>query len=198
MLGKELDADSDRIDVFRYGLEIILGGILKFFAVAITSYFIGTFETTMSCIISYIPIRHFGGGVHLSTYYRCLIIGTIMFILLGRLSINNINRVYLTLAIIIIYCLGIYIISIWAPARTEQKSIICEREKQKLKKKTIYTLTVLVLLNILLIRFNLLNYVLASILGVLVSLIFITPWGYKAINTLNNILDKIKGGRINV
>jgi len=152
----------------------------------------------MICIVSYIPIRHFGGGVHLNTYYRCLTVGTIMFILLGKLSISNTNTIYLTIATIIIYCLGIYIISTWVPARTEQKSITCENEKQKLKKKTNYTLSLLVVLNILFIRFNLLNYAFASILGVLVSLIFITPWGYRAINALSNILDKIKGGVTNV
>jgi len=77
----------------------------------------------MICIVSYIPIRHFGGGVHLNTYYRCLTVGTIMFILLGKLSISNTNTIYLTIATIIIYCLGIYIISTWVPARTEQKSL---------------------------------------------------------------------------
>ncbi len=172
-------------------MEIILGGIVKFVSVLIVSYILGVFQTTMICIISYIPLRHFGGGVHLSTYYRCLTVGLIMFILLGKLATWQANIIFLYIIIYMIFFMGIYIIVRWVPARIDEKAITDKDEKIKQKKKSLIILTLLCLGNIIFIKLNLLNYAFASTLGVMVSLFFITPWGYGVIIMLDNILNKI-------
>ncbi len=187
----------DKIDIFRYGLEIILGGIVKFVSILIVSYILGVFQTTMICIISYIPLRHFGGGVHLSTYYRCLTVGHIMFILLGGIAAWQPNIIFLHIIISMVFLTGIYIIVKWVPAGTNEKIIIDENEKTKQKKKSLIMLILLCLGNIIFIKLNLFNCAFASILGVMASLFFITPWGYGVMVMLDNMLNKIQGGITN-
>lgn len=151
----------------------------------------------MICIVSYIPLRHFGGGVHLKTYYRCLTVGLIMFISLGELATWQTNIIFLVITIGMVFLIGVYIIAKWVPARTEEKIITDENQKIKQKKKSLATLILLCLGNIMLIKFNLFNYTFASVLGVAMSLFFITPWGYGVITILDNILNKIQGGTTN-
>ena len=195
-MGNKLQADSDKIDIFRYGLEIILGGIVKFISVMMVSYVLGIFQTTMVCIISYILLRHFGGGVHLSTYYRCLTVGLIMFILLGKLATRQTNIILLAIAICMVFLMGIYIVVRWVPAGADKK-VIDKSGKIKQKKNSLIMLILLCLGNIMFIKFNLLNYALASVLGIMMSLFFITPLGYRVIIILDNMLNKIQGGITN-
>lgn len=162
----------------------------------IVSYVLGIFQTTMICIISYILLRHFGGGVHLSTYYRCLTVGLIMFILLGKLATLQTNIFLLVIAICVVFLMGIYTVARWAPAGTDKK-IIDRSGKIKQKKNSLIMLILLCLGNIMFIKFNLLNYALASVLGIMMSLFFITPSGYRVIIILDNMLNKIQGGITN-
>lgn len=160
------------------------------------SYVLGIFQTTMVCIISYILLRHFGGGVHLSTYYRCLTVGLIMFILLGKLATRQTNIILLAIAICMVFLMGIYIVVRWVPAGADKK-VIDKSGKIKQKKNSLIMLILLCLGNIMFIKFNLLNYALASVLGIMMSLFFITPLGYRVIIILDNMLNKIQGGITN-
>lgn len=198
LLGEELNVDLDRIDVFRYAFEIILGGIIKFTLTVLLSYVFGIFKTTMFFIISYIPLRHFGGGVHLSTYYRCLTVGLTMFLLLGKLAMLQVGSKFVFWAIIIVFLLGVYIITKWAPTRTAKKSIESKGERLSQKRKTFTILTLISIVNITLVKFNFINYAFASVLGILFSSFFITPYGYRAMYAIDNILNKLQGGIKNV
>ena len=196
-MGGKLQADSDKIDIFRYGLEIILGGMIKLIFISIVSYIFGVFQTTMVFIISYIPLRHFGGGVHLSTYCRCLTVGSIIFIFLGGIATRQINIVFLYIMTCIIFLIGIYIIVKWVPAGADKGTIISENAVTERKKRSLIALVLLCLGNIMFIRFNLNNHAFSSVLGLMVSLFFITPWGYGVIIMLDNVLNKIQGGITN-
>lgn len=194
LLGEELNADSDRIDVLRYGLEIILGGIVKLLLTTLFSYVLGIFKTTMIFIIIYIPFRHFGGGVHLSTYYRCLTVGLTMFLLLGKLATLQVGSKFILWAIIIVFLLGVYILTKWVPARTDKKAIASKGERLSQKRKTFTILTLISIANIILVKFNFINYAFASTLGISLSLFFITPLGYRVMHALDDIINKLQGG----
>lgn len=92
--------------------------------------------------------------------------------------------------------MGIYTVARWAPAGTDKK-IIDRSGKIKQKKNSLIMLILLCLGNIMFIKFNLLNYALASVLGIMMSLFFITPSGYRVIIILDNMLNKIQGGITN-
>ncbi len=167
--------------------------MVKFFSVLIISFILGIFKTTIIFIISYILLRHFGGGVHLSTYYRCLTVGLIIFILLGGLATREVNIIFLVVMVCVTFLTGIYIIIKWAPARTDKESMIDKNEKITQKKKCFAVLTLLCVGNTAFIKFNLLDCTFASVLGMIASLFFMTPWGYRVINILDDTLNQIQG-----
>lgn len=147
----------------------------------------------MLCIGSYISIRHFGGGVHLSTYYRCLSSGTIIFLLLGKITLININPEILNSIIVFVLFVGTYVIFKWVPSRIGYREIKCKTQRRKNKHQTLFIFYLLLILNIFFLRVNLIGYALVSISGVSLSLLCITPFGYKFFNTLEYILNKIQG-----
>lgn len=191
MLGAELQSDSDKIDIFRYALEIILGGLVKLILVALFSYMLGIVDTTIICILSYISIRHFGGGVHLSTYYRCMTVGLSMFLILGKLATVGIEPSLLLIILCFVYALGIYIIFKWVTAKACNKEQL-HKIQQAQKSKTLLLLSLWGIVQLFLIRYQLLNYAFASLLGILASLILISPVGYCVMQNLDNLLNKYR------
>ena len=61
-LGKQLQCDQDRVEVFAYGLQIILGTGFKLVLILLISLILDTFHTTLICLITYIAFRNFGEG----------------------------------------------------------------------------------------------------------------------------------------
>jgi len=191
-LGSELKSNSEEMDIFVYGLEIIFGGFFKFLAIVLSSYLLGSIKTTMICLISYIPFRHYGGGVHFNSYGKCFTIGLIMFILLGKLSMISIELYILIVLIILSHLFIFYGIIRWVPAGTHKKQITNPQIRTLQKIKT-FIVSILWSVTIFLFMFSdLYNYVFASVLGGFFSMFFISPSGYRTIHTLDGILNKFK------
>lgn len=120
-----------------------------------------------------------------------------MFILLGKIATLQTNIIFLAITICIVFLTGVYIIVRWVPARTDKRTTIDKIGRIRRKKRSLTTLILLCFGSTMFIKFNLFNYTFASILGVIMSLFFITPWGYSIIITLDNILNRIQGGITN-
>ncbi|SNS57229.1 accessory gene regulator B [Anaerovirgula multivorans] len=194
-LGREIQADKDQVEIFIYALEIILGALVKSLALVLFSCIFGIFRTTIGCVLSFVIIRYFGGGVHLSTYNRCFAVGVMMFLVLGKVATKQLSTSILVTFLAISIILGIIIICKWVPAGTEKKKITEFKQKIQQKKKTALTLTVLSITSLYFIKIKLLNDSFSLLLGTLSSLFLITPWGYKVMYALDNKLNKLwKGG----
>lgn len=194
-LGREVQADEDQVEIFIYALEIILGILTKTLALLLFSYIFGIFRTTIGCVISFVIIRYFGGGIHLSTYNRCFAVGVMMFLALGKAATIQLSTSISVMFLVISIILGIIIICKWVPAGTEKKKITELKQKIQQKKKTALTLTVLSITSLYFIKVKLLNDSFSLLLGTSSSLFLITPWGYKVIHVLDNKLNKLwKGG----
>ncbi|MFA7215881.1 MAG: accessory gene regulator B family protein [Bacillota bacterium] len=194
-LGKQLRCDQERVEVFAYGLQIILGTGLKLVLMLLIALILDTFHTTLICLITYIAFRNFGGGVHLSTYSKCLVTGLAVFTVLGKLAAHDIETGTLSLLLIVTSLLWIYAIIKWVPAGTEKKQVKDRHVRQKQKLKTGWVLMFWALDCMVLIRYRFIYHAFASQLGSLAALLLITPWGYRVANALDNKLDNLgKGG----
>ncbi len=194
-LGKRLRCDQERVEVFAYGLQIIMGTGFKLVLILLISLILDTFHTTLICLITYIAFRNFGGGVHLSTYSKCLVTGLVIFTVLGKLAAHGMETGTLLLLLIVTSLLWIYAITKWVPAGTEKKQVKDRRVRLKQKKKTGWVLMLWVIACMASISYRLTYYVFAYLLGALAALFLITPWGYRVANALDNILDNLgKGG----
>jgi accessory gene regulator B len=109
-MGAQLQADRDKVEIFTYGLEIILGTLLQLTFLILLSLFMDTFVTTMICMIAFASLRYFGGGIHLSTYYGCLIVGVTLLLALGKLATVDISLEALIVISIVAFLMGTFTI----------------------------------------------------------------------------------------
>ncbi|CAH2213180.1 accessory gene regulator ArgB-like protein [Tepidibacter aestuarii] len=192
LIGKELQNDKSKIDIYSYALEIIIGTILKLTLIILISFILGLLPTTLACLISFIIFRHFGGGVHLSTYNRCLTAGVITFLIMGKLAYINIQINVLITIVIGTFLFGIYSIMKYIPAGTKKKRIIDKNQRLKRKQETFFMLFIWLIVIVILINYKLTAYAFSCVLGALNSFFFITPTGYWVFDTIDNIIDKNK------
>lgn len=188
-MGAQLQADRERVEVFAYGLEIILGTFVQLTLLILLSIVMDTFITTATCLIAFASLRCFGGGVHLSTYYGCLIVGIFLLLGLGKLATMDVNPGVLTATSVFALLSGVYIIFKWAPGGTEKKQIKDELIRLRQRKKALFVLTVWFVTTLVLIQQELILTAFAAVLGITGSLFLITPWGYVAVKALDNILN---------
>ncbi|MBV1816766.1 accessory gene regulator B family protein [Anaerosalibacter bizertensis] len=191
-LSKSLDGNNEDVEIWTYGLELLLNGTIKFGLIAGLSAILGTFKPTFLILITFAAFRCFGGGVHFSTYPRCLTFGVIKFLILGSISNVKGNMFNYNLLFYVTLFLGILTIIKWVPGDTEIKPIKNKEDRKKQKVKTTIVLILWIIIVQILIRLNSFKYILPITLGALTSFIFITPLGYWFITSIDNILDKTK------
>jgi accessory gene regulator B len=191
-LGSQLQATDERIEVFSYGLQIIIGAAFKLTTIIALSLLFGIHKEAVAYLIFFILFRRYGGGVHLSTYPRCLIIGTAMIIGFAKLATINIPVYTLITLVILAFSLGCYCTIKWVPAGTEKKAVTDESSRSKQKTKVFIILIIWLFCITFLINSQLINYAFATTLGVISSLYLILPLGYKTLKSLDCFLNRIE------
>ena len=176
-LSKSLDGNSEDVEIWAYGLELLLNGTIKFGLIAGLSAILGTFKPTFLILITFAAFRSFG---------------VIKFLILGSISNVKGNMFNYNLLFYVTLFLGILTIIKWVPGDTEIKPIKNKEDRKKQKVKTTIVLILWIIIVQILIRLNSFKYILPITLGALTSFIFITPLGYWFITSIDNILDKTK------
>jgi len=190
ILGEKLKADQDQIEIFAYSLEVLLGTVLEIFSIIFLAFLMNIEATTTVCLLVFSSIRFFGGGVHSSTYLKCLFTGNILLLSLGKLATLPISQGLLNSMCLFALLLGIYALIRWIPAGTEKKVITDEPTRLKQKKKVSLLLVFWFVATGLFLKYQVDAYALAIILGIMSSLFLISPLGYGAIKTLDKSINK--------
>lgn len=185
-LGKNLASDQGKMEIYAYGMEILLGAAIKLLIVLALAWIIDVLNTTLIVLVTYAALRWFGGGAHMSTYFKCLILGTTIIVGMGRLSQFNMDMHLLTKLAMVTLFWAFYVCLKWAPGDTEKKPIREREIRLRQKGKMAIMIAVWGVVIIYLVQHCLNTYVLAMILGCISSVFFITPWGYR----LFALLDK--------
>lgn len=196
-LGNKLNSSQDNIDVYAYGLQIILGAIIKVVGIVGLAWILNTLNTTLVLFIVFAAFRCFGGGAHLSTYPRCLIFGITVIVGLGFLSQLYLSTITLEILFILSFILAMYTCIKLAPAGTEKKPIKDENIRLQQKRKLLLVIFLWSGTVIYLLRINLNIYALAMILGGLSSQFLITSCGYQLLAIIDKLANT-KGGATNV
>ncbi len=151
ILSKELDLSEDKIEVISFGYRLFIYSILGYLAIAVVSYFLGTLAATLTAAITASIFRIFSGGAHASSQKRCVIIGAVIFNLIGIVVTFYYNRI--TLEWMNWFCWITFIVAIitfilYAPADTPGKPITTKIQRSRLKKISIGLLILwLILIN---------------------------------------------------
>lgn len=191
-LAQQLEADQIKENRMAFGLELLLGEIVKLFFIIALAYALGILPEVLTITVTAGILRLASGGEHCSAYYRCLIGGTACFLLLGWIA-HILNPVLigtgLWLAVVIASLLVGGIIGQYAPGDTENKPINTEAERIKFKKWSLLVLFLYIVIMIILMQFETVSLlVLPMLIGMLEQAFTITPWGYRFLHWVDRVL----------
>lgn len=174
------EIDAERLEIIDYGLHIIIGEIPKQFIILGIAYLLGVFKSTLLVVLLLLPYRAVSGGFHLKTHIGCIVSTTLYYC--GIAKISNIVVFYSPvelLIILLVWIFGLAMITLYAPADTENVPIL--RKRERLQKKVLsYIFFSIGLLAAGIIQNNQISNIL--IFGNLVQSIMISRLAYKLTN----------------
>lgn len=177
MRKKMPEIDDEKAEVILYGIQLIIGEIPKIFIIFGLSIIFGIGWYMLFAYIVMIPYRAVSGGFHLKTHIGC-IIGTSIFyfgnIFLSKALMLQDMQKYILIGITFIF--GVIMISLYAPADTENLPILSKKER-KTKKILSYIILTVTLITTFFIKDNVISNIL--IFGTLLQTITITRIAYK-------------------
>ena len=171
------EIDDERAEIINYGLQLLVGEIPKMLITIGIAYLLGILKLTLIMVILILPFRAFSGGFHLHTHIGCILSTTLFYCGIAKIS----NYIYLhslekVIFVLCVWIFGIIIISLYAPADTENVPILRKKERKQ-KKILSYIIFTLGLILALVIKNNAVCNII--IFGYLVQTLMITPVAYK-------------------
>lgn len=148
---KEMPAiDDERAEVINYGLQLAFGEIPKTFIILGIAWLLKVLDLTILTIIIIMPYRAVVGGVHFKTHVKCVVATAIFYIGTALLSKYIVLEKTIQYAITIAtWSFSVIMISLYAPADTEDVPILRKKER-KLKKSFSYVImTAMLVLSVL-------------------------------------------------
>jgi accessory gene regulator B len=199
-LSVSLQLDTDKRDIIAYGAFALLQTIISIILVLIFGWIFGVVLEAL--IISFVVsiLRKYSGGVHASTSDACTLIGTTVFIVLALLLSNLEHWISLELVCLIsvatfLWCC--YIVLKLAPVESNTKKISIPKKK-RMKKGSIITLSVYVLLAIFIVVLyyitgykKLLIYSLCISIGSVWQSFTLTKAGHLSLSKIDKFINYI-------
>ena len=180
MKKKMPDMTDEKAEVILYGLQLIIGEIPKTLLLFGISFLLGIGWYMIFAYIAITPYRAVSGGFHLHTHLGCILGSAIFYygnIIISKfLVLGNIEK-YILVALSLVF--GLLMVSMYAPADTENLPIISKKER-KMKKILSYIMLVVTLVVAVIIKHQVLSNIL--IIGTIIQSISISRFAYKLTN----------------
>lgn len=171
------DMTDEKAEIILYGLQLIIGEIPKLFIMFGLSFLLGIGWYMVFLYIALLPYRSVSGGFHLHTHLGCIIGSAVFYygnIYLSKFLVLDDLQKYILIALSLIF--GVLMISMYAPADTENLPIISKKERRTKKILSYITLS-LTLVVALFVQDSTLSNIL--IIGTIVQTVSITRIAYK-------------------
>ncbi len=185
------EVDDERAEVIKYGLELIMGELPKMFLLFIIAWLLGVFKYALISFAIILPYKLVSGGVHLKTHIGCILGTSLLYcgnVFISKyINITDIKNQIFFSAIILIF--AIIMISLYAPADTENVPIL--RKKERAKKKII---SYIIVTAMIIISFLVKDRVISNMfrVGVLLQSIMISKLTYNIFKVKFGYLEYIK------
>lgn len=174
------DITKEKEEVIKYGLQLIIGEIPKTLLLFAVSFLLGFGWYMLFAYITIMPYKMVSGGIHLHTHLGCITVSAISYygtILLSKfLNLDSLEK-YILIALSFVF--GILMISLYAPADTENLPIISKKER-KTKKILSYIILTITLGIAIFLKDSTLSNIL--IIGIIMQSLFISRLAYKITN----------------
>lgn len=129
------EVDDEKAEVIFYGIQLIVGEIPKIFLMFALGFLLGLWWQTLLAFILLLPYKTTSGGFHLKTHLGCFICTNLVYC--GNAYISTIwnfpNEISKYITILAIWIFGIIMVSIYAPADTENLPILTKKERKTKK-----------------------------------------------------------------
>lgn len=185
------EVDDERAEVIKYGLELIIGELPKMFLLFVIAWLFGIFKYALISFAIILPYKLVSGGVHLKTHIGCILGTSLLYcgnVFISKyINITDIKNQIIFSAIILIF--SIIMISLYAPADTENVPIL--RKKERAKKKII---SYIIVTSMIIISFFVKDKVISNMfrVGVLLQSIMISKLTYSIFKVKFGYLEYIK------
>lgn len=166
------------------GIMILTINILEFSIIFTISFFMGIIKEIIIFSIMFASLRCVAAGIHCKSSLMCIITTSISYIGSVYISINYSLNIYFNLIIIIICMTLLYK---YAPADTENRPILGEEHRKKLKFITMIMATILIIINLLLLNKTLFNL---TMFVFIIETISVLPCTYKFTKKSYNNYEK--------
>lgn len=177
---EKMPMDDEKAEVILYGIQLIVGEIPKIFLLFILSFILGIGWYVLFAFFALMPYKGVSGGFHLKSHLGC-IIGTCLFyygnVYLSKFIVMDTVTKYIVTAVVFLF--GIAMVTLYAPADTENLPILTKKER-RIKKILAYIFLVVTLVVAIFIQERIFSNIL--IIGVFIQSIFITRVAYKLTN----------------
>lgn len=174
------DIDDEKAEVITYGIELIIGEIPKIFLLFVLGFILGIGWYTVFAYVALIPYRAPSGGFHLKTHIGCIIGSSVFYygiVYLSKFITLDMFQKYLIIGIALVF--GIIMVTLYAPADTENIPIISKKERKR--KKTLSYITLVLTLTVsIFIKDNTISNIL--IFGVIIQSFMISKLAYLLTN----------------
>lgn len=185
------EVDDERAEVIKYGLGLIIGELPKMFLLFVIAWLFGVFKYALISFAIILPYKLVSGGVHLKTHIGCILGTSLLYcgnVFISKyINITDIKNQIFFSAIILIF--AIIMISLYAPADTENVPIL--RKKERAKKKII---SYIIVTAMIIISFLVKDRVISNMfrVGVLLQSLMISKLTYSIFKVKFGYLKYIK------
>lgn len=175
------EIDDERAEIILYGVKLIIGETPKFFIMIGLAIILGIWWQTLLAFFLMLPYRAMSGGFHLKTHLGCIVCTNLFYC--GNAFLSSTwtfpNQISKFITIISVFIFGIIMVSIYAPADTENVPILTKKERTTKK-----ILSFVFLLINMLIAIFVPNNIISNLMifGTLLQTIFITRPAYIITN----------------
>lgn len=174
------EIDDERAEVINYGLQLTIGEIPKFFIMIAIAFLLGVGELSILSFLVILPYRMFSGGFHMETHIGCIVCTTLMY------SGNSFFSKFFVLpqdvklvVTLLIFIFGLVMITLYAPADTENVPILSKKERKKQKVFSYITFTTILTIS-LFIKDPIISNI--CVYGMFFQTLCITRLAYKLTN----------------
>ena len=188
------EIDDERAEVIKYGLQLIVGEVPKFFIMIAIAWALGILKLTVISFILMFPYRMYAGGFHLKSHIGCIIGTSLMYT--GNAFISQFIQVPLIPKIIfsiLLWIFSIIMIYKYAPADTEDVPVISKKERRK-RKIFSYIIVTIMIISGCLIKENIISNIL--LIGALLQTVSITRIAYKLTNNKYGYEEYLKSKEV--
>lgn len=143
------EIDDERAEIINYGLQLTIGEIPKLFIMIAIAFLLGVGELSILSFLIILPYRMFSGGFHMKTHIGCIVCTTLMYSGNSFLSKFFVLPQDVKLVVtLLIFIFGLVMITLYAPADTENVPILSKKERKKQKVFSYITFTTILTISL--------------------------------------------------